>query len=112
MPKYIDAIDVDELIRRTEELEAVALEQVAKYAPSIDPVMWNRWTAIAKERTAFKYDLIDAPIVDAVEVVRCKNCVYYNAREGFCEYLSNNYAPAVDMEENDFCSKGKRREDE
>lgn len=52
------------------------------------------------------------PTVDAVEVVRCKDCVYYNASEGFCEYLSNNYAPAVDMEENDFCSKGKRREDE
>jgi len=45
------------------------------------------------------------------KLVHCVDCVYYNAREGFCEYLSNNYAPAVTMEENDFCSKGKRRED-
>ena len=113
MQKYIDAIDADELIRRTAELEAVALEQVSKYEPLEDPVLWNRWKAILSERTAFKYDLIDAPIVDAVEVVRCKDC----------KYNYHNMIPSGEAEHGctkcielpitaDFyCSWGERRED-
>ena len=44
------------------------------------------------------------PTVDAVEVVRCKNCAYWDATEKVC----------VDMmtaDENGFCSWGERRED-
>ena len=120
MPKYIDAIDADELIRRTAELEAVALKQVSKYEPSKDPVLWNRWTAILTERTAFKYDLIDAPIVDAVEVVRCKDCKWYKESKyseirpmRFCYRLRNNDGVRVgyNWDENDFCSYGERKED-
>jgi hypothetical protein len=58
-------IDADELLNRTANLEAVALEQVAKYEPSENPREWHRWTAILTERTAFKYDLMDAPTIDA-----------------------------------------------
>ena len=120
MPRYIDAIDADELIRRTAELEAVALEQVAKYEPSEDHENWKVWSAILTERTAFKYDLIDAPIVDAVEVVRCKDCKWYKESKyseirpmRFCYRLRNNDGVRVgyNWDENDFCSYGERRED-
>ena len=43
--------------------------------------------------------------VDAVEVVRCKNCAYWDATEKVC----------VDMmtaDENGYCAWGERREDE
>lgn len=49
-----------------------------------------------------------APTVDAVEVVRCKDCKWYNPRGGvagqktiICSYQSGDF----------FCSYGERRED-
>lgn len=53
----------------------------------------------------------DAPTIDAVEVVRCKDCKWYERRYPWngnsyeCSYLE---AP---MDDNDFCSWGERRED-
>lgn len=61
-------IDADVLLEKTAELEATALEQVVKYEPSEEPQEWHRWTGILQERTAFKYDLVDAPTVDAVTI--------------------------------------------
>lgn len=55
----------------------------------------------------------DKPVVDMVEVVRCRDCKWYSQfismtgkllPEGRCEYHSNYLA------EDDFCSKGERRE--
>ena len=57
--------------------------------------------------------IFDAPTVDAVEVVRCKDCKYYNkhlALEPFCEYLTDKLGycdEAVYMQDDDFCSYGK-----
>ena len=54
------------------------------------------------------------PTVDAVEVVRCKDCKYkYNdENQIICQKLywcdGNNFEPSA----NDFCSMGERREDE
>lgn len=51
-----------------------------------------------------------APTVDAVEVVRCKDCKYFNKAapndKGFC------ICPASNMEivPDDFCSYGERKE--
>ncbi len=49
----------------------------------------------------------DAPTVDAVPVVRCKDCVMYSSRySGWHCYLDGRQT-----QENDFCSWGERRED-
>ena len=48
---------------------------------------------------------ISTPTVDAVEVVRCKNCAYWDATEKVC----------VDMmtaDENGYCAWGERKEDD
>lgn len=74
-------IDAEELLNRTAELEAVALEQVAKYEPSENPREWHRWTGILQERTAFKYDLMDAPTVDA-EPIRHGRWKPYKTEQG------------------------------
>lgn len=48
----------------------------------------------------------DAPTVDAVPVVRCKDCKHYrNYPDGLC------YLCAVCVEPDDFCSYGERRDD-
>lgn len=66
-------IDADALYERATTLEAQALDYVGKLIerdgdePSVE---WKIWSAILAERTAFKHDLMDAPTVDAVEVVK------------------------------------------
>ena len=44
------------------------------------------------------------PTVDAVEVVRCKDCTYCD--NGWC------YDFGIHMNDNEFCSGGERRTDE
>ena len=46
----------------------------------------------------------NAPAVDAVEVVRCKEC--YKRNKSWCPMRDNG------MRENDFCSYGERRADD
>lgn len=47
--------------------------------------------------------LIAISAADAVAVVRCKDCVYYNQVAGFCDHFD------IDMHDNDYCSYGYRR---
>lgn len=101
-------VDADELLNKTANLEAVALEQVGKYEPSENPREWHRWTGILQERTAFKYDLMDAPTVDAVSVVRCKDCKWRGKPGCAVTIVDESDEPKDD----DFCSWGERREDE
>ena len=49
----------------------------------------------------------DAPTVDAVEVVRCKDCKWRNTKG--CPYMNFNASARDDF---DFCSDGERRTDE
>ena len=43
------------------------------------------------------------PLMEAVEVVRCKNCVYF--WDGVC----TAHTDAICTDENEFCSWGERR---
>ena len=57
------------------------------------------------------------PIVDVVEIVRCKNCQHYNKRYHRCNLHSeepDQYSTGFifEMQEDDFCSCGERRNDE
>lgn len=49
-------------------------------------------------------DILTAQTVDAVKVVRCKNCKHYN--EGFCV----GYHAHHDIMPDDFCSYGERKD--
>ena len=52
--------------------------------------------------------LADTPTADAVEVVRCKDCVHRHRTT--CPFLiANAYKTSSD---DDFCSRGERREDD
>lgn len=57
-----------------------------------------------KDQTSLKFAVLTlilhyAPTIDAVEVVRCKDCQYHE----WC-------IPKQGRTENDYCSRGKRRE--
>ena len=71
-------------------------------------------------KKAFGHDAIEilteieyAPTVDAVEVVRCKDCVYWDGigYEGRCEPHKNGLIREY-TNYDDFCSYGERREGE
>ena len=64
LPEYHgDLIDRTKLYNQTSEWEAEALETVNKYVITDSPDEWRWWSAVLKERTAFKYDVADAPTV-------------------------------------------------
>lgn len=51
-------------------------------------------------------EILDAPTVDAVEVVRCKDCKYRNDVANCERFSGERYVQA-----NSYCSWGERRED-
>ena len=79
-----------------EELERLFYEQVESGATDLFD--------------AFEDALQDAQTVDAVAVVRCKDCVYW--REAVTNDKGFLICPASGMEitESDFCSYGEREE--
>lgn len=56
---------------------------------------------------AFDDALQDAQTVDAVEVVRCKNCKHWH-HSGYCKLIGM----AVDRGHNDYCSYGERKDND
>ena len=53
-------------------------------------------------------DLADAPTVDAVEVVRCKDCKWlYDEMDDYC---CRSHRGLVRICENSFCSYGERKD--
>lgn len=64
LPKgHGDLIDRTELYNQTAEWEAQALEQVNKFNPAYSRDEWRWWSAVLKERGAFKHDVADTPTI-------------------------------------------------
>jgi hypothetical protein len=85
MPKYID-------------VKNVRLTAVGKVDEDGDIYVSVRDVKRALEQT---------PAADVVEVVRCKDCIHY--QNGSCNHFGY-YTYAPDVDEDDFCSHGKRKE--
>lgn len=102
-------IDADVLYQKTEELEKQARE--ASRQAITEPTQ-EKWNTILAERSAFKYDITQMPTIDAIPVVRCKDCRLYRFYDGtfgkgwMC--FENNTARHGD----DYCSRGIRKDDE
>ena len=58
-----DLIDRTKLYDQTSAWEAQALEQVNRYNPEDSRDEWRWWSAVLKERGAFKHDVADAPTI-------------------------------------------------
>lgn len=113
MPKYIDA---KKLYERIAELEAQAMAQVEKLnkipleeMTKGEYIEWRVWSAILGERSAFKYDVFDAPTTDVVEVVRCKDCRHSYTDIGNDKDYHCELTPSRAWHHNHFCSAGERR---
>lgn len=104
-------IDGDALYNQTAEWENRALNAVMKTMNDEDKTEWEKWSTILAERSAFKFDVADAPTVDAVPVVRCRDCKWYG--QGSChnprygDGWANYPAPCVNEEY--YCADGERK---
>ena len=56
-----------------------------------------------------KFDIMEEPAVDAVEVVRCKDCKHCDPENYHCDHPMGTAAP-LRRKPDDFCSYGKRKE--
>ena len=54
-------------------------------------------------------DIKKAPTIDAVEVVRCKDCKKWGYSAGLCRHWSKLYGSVL-TRASDFCSYGERKE--
>lgn len=111
-------IDAEPLYKKYLELEKQARECQMDY---LDPCKADspnliKWSAILTERIAYKFDLQDAPTIDAVPVVRCGDCKYFQCNvppDGYLpigadEYDCRYWGKLCDPE--DFCFRGERRD--
>ena len=109
-----DLISRSALMKDFEDLEAIALEQVNKYNPVDSRDEWRWWSAVLKERTAYKHDLMDAPAVDAEQIVRCRDCKWYYDDTEYCDKWGDMFIYWSDhspVPPNGHCFMGERRED-
>lgn len=65
--------------------------------------MADDWKTAHEIANVVKY----APTIDAVEVVRCRDCKHYDPSDGYCEFIGN-----YDFDENFYCGNGKRKDGE
>ena len=79
-------IDGNALYEKTAEWEAQALHMVEMTMRDEDNAEWKRWSTILTERSAFKYDVADAPAIDAVPVV---HAYYIPCKSGYGYKCSN-----------------------
>ena len=88
---------MDDLISRKELLMNVVA--VSNYKGQVT------WSAVSTT------DIIAAPSVDAVEVVRCKNCDWYRDEERICvnPHCTKSYY-GCRVREDHYCSYGERKE--
>lgn len=63
IPDHGDLIDRHKLYDKTEEWEAQALHMVEVHMNDEDTTEWRKWSTVLTERSAFKFDVADAPTV-------------------------------------------------
>lgn len=60
-------INADDLYEKTAKWEAEAFAQVQIHMHDEDLTEWKKWSIILTERSAFKYDIADAPTIVQVD---------------------------------------------
>ena len=95
-------------------IDADALEDACRKTLMVD--VFSNWRNMYNEEKniatkiggAFKRIHDNAPTVDAVEVVRCKDCKHYVAPQG--TYVCDCFEGLNFATDNDFCSYGERKD--
>lgn len=106
-------IDADVLYKQVAESEEKARDRFLDTSSSlpcpsyINPA-YTRYNEQLNERTRLKHMIADAPTIDAVEVVRCKDCKWFGEIGCAIRIVDDSDKP----KEDDYCSFAERRTDE
>ena len=112
-------IDADALYKAMQDAEELArrrvldTESTLPYPTNLNPA-YTRYLAQMDERTKAKEMVADAPTVDAVPVVRCGECKYWD-RSPSCSATPQYHAcqrrifAKAHTKRDDFCSLGERK---
>lgn len=66
---------------------------------------------IAEATGSIVVALNHAPLVDAEEVIRCKDCKYWNPIHKYCEGIGYWFGEEDSWGENGFCYKGEKKDE-
>ena len=113
MPRYIDADALLERLPNDLPYKA-SVKRVLIQAPTADVVeskaieqlKWERDTAIEQLKS---YGVGFGEKADVVNVVRCKDCVYWENGKDYTPYC-NEPNGLIEPNADDFCSYGERKE--
>lgn len=116
-------IDGEALYKQVAESEEKARDRFLDASSSlpcptyINPA-YTRYNEQLNERTRLKHVIADAPTIDAVQVVRCKDCKHYKVKidcvggkYSGCDVWTDNGNECY-VEPNWYCSFGERGESE
>ncbi len=80
----------------------------------VDPEVWKLDLLLfhgCNEKTAWLIDRINhAPTIDAVPVIRCKDCKYYKWEIDMCNLEGATVFPMNVVYEDDYCSRAERKD--
>ena len=104
-------IDADVLYEKVKKWEHDAQEKALETSKQYDKLDNVKWFIALTERSAFKYDIADAPTIDAVHVVRCKDCKWWGLSEKNTSgiYICKKFNGV--RFDTDFCSRAERSEE-
>ena len=78
------------------------------------PYIRSEWAAAVKIKDNFMKAITEAPTIDAVEVVRCKDCKHYKPQKKSAHWENKanycNRIVTITVQPYDFCSHGERKE--
>lgn len=76
------------------------------------PYIRSPWAMAVKIKDNFLKALTEAPAVDAVEVVRCKDCIHDNMTTCPLCWIEKHTLQFVNHDPNFYCAYGERRDGE
>lgn len=89
-------------------IDADKLAKNLTYDIANRPIHGNFKITVASVRAAIS----NAPVIDAVPVVRCKDCSYWKAAKVNAKGFLICPASGMEITEDDYCSYGERKEDD
>lgn len=96
------------------QMEGDILRAIQRYGINVDKEELLR--ALQYDRGQYEKGYADGKADAMADLVRCKDCQHYNEQEKRCDHPSQDceycYDCWLEMEPNDFCSYGERREGE
>ena len=109
--EYTEIMSVDELAERALKASKQSMVKILHDLPSAQPESFE-WCTDCKEydqeaHCCHRWSKTIQKTVEEMQIVRCKDCRYYNSEEKECLDLLGH---GRRWEEDDFCSYGERNE--